>query len=82
VFTLSFIPRDTHGHLNAGGVVRAGDYGELRAALAAAAEKYGTGEDGWEAADGEFLRGQEVAYHFPPLTEGDGSTAERARRGE
>lgn len=71
LFLLSFIPRDTHGHLNVGGTVRVGEYRELKEALTVAAEKYGTSEDAWDVASEDSLRGANIAYHYaPPIEQG------------
>lgn len=47
-FHLRFIPRDADGLLNSRGTVMVGSYGELKTALQAATDKYGTGESGWQ----------------------------------
>jgi hypothetical protein len=68
---LSFIPRDTRGHLNAGSTVVAGEFDGLAAALGAAAEKYGPADDARGEAGEGLLRRPDVAYHYSPLVEGE-----------
>jgi hypothetical protein len=65
-FHLRFIPRDADGVFNSWGTVMVGSYGELNTALQTAADKYGTGENGWEpTAAGELPKGG----HGPPPLE-------------
>lgn len=68
-FVLSFVPCDTHGHLNAGGTVRVGDHRTLESALEVAAEKYGVGQAAWQAAGEDIFRRPDIAYHYAPEIE-------------
>ncbi len=61
---LSFIPRDSNGALNVGGLVSIGSFDGVDAAKAAAGERYSVSADSWTASDQPFGK-EETEDHVP-----------------
>jgi hypothetical protein len=65
-YHLRFTPRDADCRLNSWGTVMVGSYDDLESALTAAAEKYGTIENGWTPITAKDLP---TGGHGPPSFE-------------
>lgn len=66
-YHVRFVPRDTHGHLNAAGTVTVGSYDDLDTAITIAAVSYGVGEAEWVPASEPRLTLGAFSGHSPSI---------------